>query len=178
MTEEQGSQEPTRGFIAVPEGQTNPASPSVEFGPLTDEEREQFRYVRQALSGLDETLRLEAMRVMHDRVPRVALVAMKNVGDEILATPLALLIDEGLWEGMAQPEQEEQAGGLLPSALQDLLSLVEDEFPADMPRLATVEAWTPEVRKDVQEWAMAVHLVASDNDDVEIPPLPEVLRAD
>lgn len=94
------------GFIAVPGGSPTPATPGAAYGPLTADEREQVAYLRTALSGLDETLSLEPMRVVHDGYPRVALVAVKHAGDEVLATPLALLIDPALFEAMGTPQPE------------------------------------------------------------------------
>lgn len=184
MSEQEPVQDVTRGFIASPVGQIPTDPPDGGFGPLTREERDQYAFLRAAVSGLDETLTLEPMRVLHDGLPRVALVAMKNVGDEVLATPLALLIDGPMFEGMAQPGRLVLPGDdsrpappeVKAEALRDLLLLVDDEFPAHLPVLATIRSWSTETQRDVQRWAMAVHLVASDNDDVEIPPMPEVLR--
>lgn len=39
---------------------------------------------------------------------------------------------------------------------------------------AAVEGWTPEQRKQAEEWASATHLAASDN-DVTVPPRPDFL---
>jgi hypothetical protein len=55
----------------------------------------------------------------------------------------------------------------------DLLSLVQDEFPANVGP-EEVRGWDQATRQQVLDWATAVHLVASDN-DVEIPPMPKVL---
>jgi hypothetical protein len=64
---------------------------------------------------------------------------------------------------------------LPPVSLQHLLALVEQEFPQDMPSVDSIAQWPEEIRYEVQKWATAVHLVASDN-DMEIPQMPEVLR--
>lgn len=41
---------------------------------------------------------------------------------------------------------------------------------------AIVETWTDEQCQQAEEWAGAVHLRASDNDDVEVPPMPAFLE--
>jgi hypothetical protein len=54
--------------------------------------------------------------------------------------------------------------------LSDLLSLVGVEVtPADTTQ------WTPEQRGEAYHWAASVHLHASDNDDVKVPPRPVFL---
>lgn len=42
---------------------------------------------------------------------------------------------------------------------------------------ADVEDWTPQQRTDAFAWAMALHVRASDNDDVEVPPRPAFTMA-
>lgn len=64
---------------------------------------------------------------------------------------------------------------LAPVTVRDLLMMVEDEFEQDLPTVDLIAQWPEEVRYEVQQWATAVHLVASDN-DMEIPQMPEVLR--
>lgn len=77
--------------------------------------------------------------------------------------------------GAAEPERQDGPPLLAPISVQDLLSMVEDEFPQNLPSVDDIAQWPEEVRYAVQEWATAVHLVASDN-DMEIPEMPEVLR--
>lgn len=62
--------------------------------------------------------------------------------------------------------------------VRDLLLLVEAELPKGRarPELPEIVRWRDEDREAVAHWAAAVHLVASDNDDVDIPLMPEVLR--
>lgn len=43
--------------------------------------------------------------------------------------------------------------------------------------LALVESWPNETRDAVAQWASAVHLVASDHDDVTVPDVPAVIAA-
>lgn len=57
----------------------------------------------------------------------------------------------------------------------DLLSLVSDEFPRKI-GLREVLNWDGSTRREVVEWATSVHLVASDNEDVVIPAMPDVLK--
>lgn len=42
---------------------------------------------------------------------------------------------------------------------------------------AEVAAWTSEQRKRAGEWALSVHIAASDNDDVKVPPRPDFIRS-
>lgn len=61
-----------------------------------------------------------------------------------------------------------------PATLADLLQLVQEgqrEVTVD-----EIAAWDKDTRCDVADWASALHLLASDNDDVEVPEMPEVLR--
>jgi hypothetical protein len=60
----------------------------------------------------------------------------------------------------------------------------DDEVTSDLLRLATIEApvalvatWTDEQVKQADEWTGAVHLRASDNDNVIVPPRPAFLEA-
>lgn len=47
---------------------------------------------------------------------------------------------------------------LVPQALQDLISLVEDP-----PVIEVIQSWTIEQRMEVEHWAVREHLHASDN---------------
>lgn len=55
-------------------------------------------------------------------------------------------------------------------ATQDLLLLVSHDAPIEQ-----IATWTDDQVKSVEEWASAVHLNASDNDDVEVPSRPDFL---
>lgn len=57
-----------------------------------------------------------------------------------------------------------------PAAVVDLLALVCVTVSEDQAR-----EWTEEQRQQAARWAGAVHLSASDNDDVEVPPRPAFL---
>jgi hypothetical protein len=59
-----------------------------------------------------------------------------------------------------------------PEVLRDVLSLVMDPWP----EVDEIEQWADEERDEACTWASARHLRASDHDDVEIPPKPEVIR--
>jgi len=60
-----------------------------------------------------------------------------------------------------------------PEAVVDLLLLVDVEV-----ELAEVQKWTLFQREQAAKWAGAVHLSASDNDDVEVPPCPSWVPPD
>lgn len=87
--------------------------------------------------------------------------------------------------------QEQKAGGLDAENVETLLLLVEHSIPRVTPRygdgidhalgenfptLEEIDGWDQETRHKVYDWAAAVHMRASDNDDVEVPEVPEVLR--
>lgn len=60
--------------------------------------------------------------------------------------------------------------------IQDILTLVNAEFARALPTVEEISTWDEATRDSVLEWASAVHLTASDNEGIKIPPLPEVLR--
>lgn len=53
----------------------------------------------------------------------------------------------------------------------DLLSLACIKVTAEQ-----LAEWTPRMKDQAVEWAIATHLSASDNDDVIVPPRPEFLK--
>lgn len=57
--------------------------------------------------------------------------------------------------------------------LRDLIELA--GFSIDV-TLATIATWTDPQCQQVEAWAAAVHVAASDNDDVQVPPMPEFLK--
>ena len=46
----------------------------------------------------------------------------------------------------------------------------------DAPPIEVIKSWPRKVRKEVEKWAIMIHLDASDN-DVEIPNIPSVIKA-
>lgn len=130
-------------------------------------------YVRHAQRQVDKLGRVDASRAR-------ASVVLRGLRDSVA----------NMVETIGQLDADLDAGRLLPLAVaeiaeptpsaqvvHDLLSLVSEEFPVPMPTVDQVEAWTDEERRDVAAWAGAVHLSASDNDDVEIPRRPEILSS-
>ena len=71
--------------------------------------------------------------------------------------------------------EEVEDTDLLPSVdvMVDLLSLVLSID--EMPELATVQSWTMSEWDVVRQWAGSVHLSASDNTDIKVPPRPDYL---
>ncbi len=57
----------------------------------------------------------------------------------------------------------------------DVMGLIA-EYENDVPPRSTVEEWNLDQRKAAIEFCLAIHVRASDNDDVAIPPCPEHLR--
>lgn len=75
--------------------------------------------------------------------------------------------------------EEEKAAAWDPMAVRDLLLLVAEEFPReDFPTDDEIRGWSADVLMEVGAWAGAVHLSASDHEDVTVPAVPEVLRDD
>lgn len=154
-----------------------------EFGPLTQDEREQFAHLRAVVLNEIEGSRVAVMRVMHDGRPRAAVCVVGETEEgELFVSPIALLMDASLFEGMHAPP----GGVRVPPVVQKdddvepdtvilLLTLVDDEFDVALDDLS-VGSWSQSTLREVRDWATAVHLRASDNDDVVIPPMPEVLR--
>jgi hypothetical protein len=79
---------------------------------------------------------------------------------------------------IAELPSEEETAALadIPEITFNLLSLAAVPGTREI-TLEQVEAWTPAERHEVEQWAAAIHVAASDNDDVEIPPTPAVLLA-
>ncbi len=77
----------------------------------------------------------------------------------------------------SSPEDDPtQPQDISPKIIHDLCLLVEDEIPGGKsPKIASIAVWSKEERLEVAEWATAVHLSASDNPDITIPPVPMVL---
>lgn len=76
-------------------------------------------------------------------------------------------------EGEASPETDVPPRHVI----YNILSLVEDEFPANLDDLGdVVDTWDDETKRAVVHWATMVHLEASDN-IVTVPEMPSVLAA-
>lgn len=58
-----------------------------------------------------------------------------------------------------------------------LILLVKDEIPRGL-SVTEVITWDQPTLEAVADWCSAVHLRASDNDGVIVPPLPAILRSD
>lgn len=56
-----------------------------------------------------------------------------------------------------------------------LLLVLPDDLCKAVPSTVAIGGWSDLEKREVAAWAGAVHLVASDNDDVEIPTRPEVV---
>ncbi len=72
------------------------------------------------------------------------------------------------------PHEEETFETPDAEMLRMMLELV-DIQDMDVP-FTVIENWSEKERKQVADWISAVHLKASDNDDIEVPPVPEVLK--
>ena len=155
-----------------------PALRGADFPPLTMAEQQAFDLLQQALSG-DHPSQPMLLRVQHDGHARAVVAVAHQHNDTWDVMPLAMLIDDQLFaqiHAAGDPEPIDFADDLEPTVIADMLSLVQDESPLGIPPLETIAGWAPTTRSEVAAWAMAVHLVASDNDDVQIPPVPGVLR--
>lgn len=110
---------------------------------------------------------LDAIR-MNDSQAIVREAVQVGASGLILAASYMAL--EGKEYGLDEPEPEVDPDDI--DTLVDLLSLTDINVPREI-----VEEWTPEERQEVSDYAGALILVASDNDDVEVPPTPECLSS-
>lgn len=106
------------------------------------------------------------LSIVLDLDESVALAA--NVPEELRAgdaVPAELLLRLAEYADLELPEQEPVS----PATLVDLLSLASAMVTPEQ-----VETWTPEQRRQAEQWASATHLSASDN-DVAVPEQPDFL---
>lgn len=92
-------------------------------------------------------------RELSEHARRLRAVIAQSVRDEIQGTPA------------------------VPRRVADLLSLVDGEGRAPEWWLERIAGASDEDLEAADEWAGAVHLSASDNDDVDVPPAPAFLEA-
>lgn len=112
---------------------------------------------------------------------RALVDALRELADEIRDAHADLLAEEKDTRTCAHPGDQEHDHAMC----QDVVAEDAEAIPAHVLRdlllvvcvtvsEAAVEGWTPEQRKQAEEWAAATHLSASDN-DVTVPPRPEFL---
>src|SRR5262249_53756424 len=124
-----------------------------------------------------------ATEVQRDAITSVLDVTMEIADDE--AGPLLVaardILDaaaDGDLGASKSEEQEVAATDLPPSKVVSLLSLVIEFVPESDAEIVgalleqLVARWTREERRAVADWAVAVHVHASDNPGVSIPPRP------
>lgn len=155
-----------------------PALRGADFPPLTMAEQQAFDLLQQALSG-EHPSQPMLLRVQHEGHARAVVCVAHQHNDQWDVMPIAMLIDDQLFSEIhatGDPEPISFADDLDPEVIADMLSLVQDEVRDGIPTLEAISGWSPHERSAVAHWAMAVHLKASDNDDVEIPAMPRVLQ--
>jgi hypothetical protein len=96
--------------------------------------------------------------------------AVRQAGDCLDLERGGTLPDPQRWAGWTPPPENDDALDLPPitdEQLQTILLLVGVELP-----LVVLQTWTVEQREQVEEWAIATHLSASDHDDIPVPERP------
>jgi hypothetical protein len=165
--------------------------------PESARPREVFYMVTEMLSGrFMVDLCFSADEREHDPDDKSALVALAEGGGRRvvsrhgLDTPAEeLFASIGDDSRLVPPHdyQKEELNDWCEVCFEDrgsVLHPISDEHLVAVLSLADVEVseevvrgWTPKQRGEAVEWAGAVHLKASDNDDVEVPTRPEFLPA-
>lgn len=98
---------------------------------------------------------------------------MRSAGGSMpdeLATHMATLVINDSIKSTTRYEENYDPKLDDPAVTVDLLALV-DVYAT----LEEAQSWTKEQREEAEKWAGAVHLSASDNDDVEVPQRPDFL---
>lgn len=88
---------------------------------------------------------------------------------QVAAAGLVLAATIVIWEGVPEQTLQDMKENDDVEAIRDMLILCDIHIPETV-----IEEWTPEERAEVENFAGAVHLAASDN-DVEVPETPECL---
>ena len=100
MEDEARPQEPSYGLLFTPMDKT-PEAPTEGFGPLTDDEKKSFEYLRATMTGWIEGSRVALMRVRHRGTDRAVLaVVSEDVDGSMMVAPLAMLMDDALFAEM------------------------------------------------------------------------------
>jgi hypothetical protein len=91
---------------------------------------------------------------------------------------LAMLEEKGFLDvpswGTGPKPVDPRSVDLPVSVVADILTLVQEG--QRQVSIEEVAGWDQPTRRAVVEWAGAIHLVASDNEGVKIPPMPAVLK--
>jgi hypothetical protein len=95
------------------------------------------------------------------------IAALRDTADEMEAAYADILTDPPA--ASTSDEHTDECAPCPPDVLRNLLLLVGVTVSEDQ-----VDSWTLEERAEVERWASAVHLDASDN-EVQVPPRPAVL---
>jgi ribosome modulation factor len=148
---------------AVPEThEDSPYADETEPAALLAKTEEEQRARFAALTLLDETLTTDPPARKREK--------LEKERDELRAVYDSTYAEAASAFGVEAAEQMRARVEYPAEILIGLLSFIDVDVDA-----ATVESWTLEQRAQVQEYAAAVHLSASDNDDVIVPPRPDFL---
>lgn len=94
---EGGSSGPSFGLLIQPTG-APPTAPEDGFGPLSQEEQGSFEYLRAAMGNLIPGAQPVLFRVRHqDRDRAVIAVVTEDPDDQMVVSPLALMMDDALF---------------------------------------------------------------------------------
>ncbi len=117
----------------------------------------------------------EELMELLDAIKSNDIERIKSEAVQVAAAGTILVATYVLGGGFQAEEVKEQKGGEGEGEIEvlgDLLSLCGIYVDSD-----TIRGWTPAEREAVSDYAGALHLNASDNDDVEMPETPECLAS-
>ncbi len=113
-----------------------------------------------------------------EELKRAIEARLEEVLPEIYAQVGAIAVDQNfnVEVGFYGHDDHNEFGETAPipdaETLRLMLMLIDiEELP-----LATIESWTQAQRAEIADYIGAVHMKASDNDDIEVPPVPELLK--
>jgi hypothetical protein len=171
------------------------------------DEHEQARLLQQIMGPLRELDQIEdekkeALAVFNGRKKAAELQVSeirqaverrameKDVEVELREQDLKIItvrLDTGAVVDVRPMTDEERQGNLIfdkadaefsrdNQTLTDMLAMVEAEYGRHI-ELAEVEGWTGEQFREAERWAALTHMKASDNDGIEVPPMPDFLKS-
>ena len=91
------------------------------------------------------------------------------------SAPVHVAIDEEgrcpVWRDLSKEEEQE-----IPTPNAEMVRMLLELIDVENVPLAVIEGWTAGQRLEVVDYASCVQLRAGDHDDIEVPPIPDVLK--